>query len=67
MEQKPQELTLETAINVLISGIELAQKQGSYTLQESSALYNTIMKMKELLEKKEPTIKKNEEKETITM
>lgn len=52
MEQQ-KELTLETGINILISGIELAQKRGAYTLQESTALYNSILKIKELVEKKD--------------
>jgi hypothetical protein len=63
MENEKQEVTLESIINILINGIELAQKRGAYSLQESTALYNTIMNMKELFEKKN----KPKEEETLTV
>jgi hypothetical protein len=65
MEQQKQP-KLEDYINVLINSIELAQKRGAYTLQESSLIYNSIIKMKETLEKKEnPIIEKDDNKNTI--
>ena len=37
-----QELTVSTAISVLIQGVEIAQKQGAYTLDDAELLSKAV-------------------------
>jgi hypothetical protein len=68
MDQQKEEVTIGSLINNMISGIELAQKRGAYSLQESTALYTTILKLKEVIETpKEETQEKPQEEKKNTM
>ena len=46
-EKKDSKLTETQAFNNIVIAIEMAQKKGSYTLAESSALFESIFKVKE--------------------
>jgi hypothetical protein len=46
-EKKDSKLTETQAFNNIVIAIEMAQKKGSYTLAESSALFESILKVKE--------------------
>lgn len=45
--QQPKELTFETSLQVLVDAVQVAQKRGAYSLQESSTLYQAILKIQE--------------------
>jgi hypothetical protein len=54
-----QELTVSTAISVLIQGVEIAQKQGAYTLDDAELLSKAVKFFKN-------TAKKSTEVDTET-
>lgn len=58
-QQQPKELTFETSLQVLVDAVQVAQKRGAYSLQESSTLYQAILKIQEEFNKNVP---KTEEK-----
>jgi len=40
--------TVTSTLNTLLQFVELAQKRGAYSLQESSVLYNVILELNKL-------------------
>ncbi len=42
------------AINTVLTGVQMAQKRGAYTLEESSILYESIKKITSSFEKTPP-------------
>lgn len=43
MQQEQTKLTFEQSLQTLIDGVLIAQKRGSYTLQESSIMYQAVL------------------------
>lgn len=52
--QQPQELTFESSLQLIVDGVQVAQKRGAFSLQESSSLYQAILKIQEELQKQNP-------------
>lgn len=54
--QQPQKLnepeTFEQSLQLLLDGVQIAQKRGAYNLQESALLYKAILKVQEQFSKK---------------
>lgn len=54
MQQQSKELSFEKALQILVDGVQIAQKRGAYSLQESSIVYQAILKIQENVIKKAP-------------
>ncbi len=53
-----QKLTLNSSLELLIKGIQLAQSKGAYTLEESSIFLKVILFLTKKPEKQEKKVKK---------
>ena len=66
MSQEQKQLTIIDAVNTTFNALELAQKRGAYTFEESTAIFHSIKMMKQFFEEinKQQLPQKNEEEKT---